>query len=155
MKRYLISPLPRRALHAWFRLRRSLTLGVRGLVRDRQGRVLLIRHTYSRGWHFPGGGVERREAAEEALARELVEEAGIEIAGKPHLFGIYSNEDQFAGDHIILYLIDSFQQRDWRPTREIAEARFFDPSDLPHETTAGTQRRIAEVIAGRERSLLW
>ena len=155
MKRFLISPLPRRALHTWFRLRRGLTLGVRGLVRDAQGRVLLIRHTYSRGWHFPGGGVERREAAEEALARELAEEAGIELAGKPHLFGIYSNEDQFAGDHILLFIIGSYRQLDWRPTREIADARFFDPSDLPHETTARTQRRIAEVIAGRDPSLMW
>lgn len=155
MNRLLISPVPRRVLHTWFRLRRGLTLGVRGLVRDAQGRVLLIRHTYGPGWHFPGGGVERRESVEEALARELAEEAGIELSGKPHLFGVYSNEDQFAGDHILLYIVQSYRQRDWRPTREIADARFFDASELPEATTGGTRRRLAEFNAGGERSLLW
>jgi ADP-ribose pyrophosphatase YjhB (NUDIX family) len=155
MKRFLISRFPRRALHAWFRLTRGLTLGVRGLVRDGEGRVLLVRHTYGPGWHFPGGGVERGETVEAALARELAEEAGIEVCGRPRLFGIYSNEDQFAGDHLLLFLVDSYGRREWRPTPEIAAADFFDPSQLPEDTTAGTRRRLSEITRGAERSAMW
>src|SRR6187200_446523 len=48
-------------LHPWFRLTRGMSLGVRALVRDENGRILLIRHSYAPGWLLPGGGVERGE----------------------------------------------------------------------------------------------
>ncbi len=51
-KRFLV-----RLLHVYFRLRRGMTLGVRGLVVDGEGRVLLVEHTYLPGWWLPGGGV--------------------------------------------------------------------------------------------------
>jgi 8-oxo-dGTP pyrophosphatase MutT (NUDIX family) len=142
-------------LHPWFRISRGLTLGVRGLVRDEQARVLLVRHSYAPGWQFPGGGVERGETVEEALARELAEEAGIEVTARPVSFGIYSNHQRFMGDHVVLFLVESFRQRQWRPTREIAEARYFDASDLPPDTTDGTRRRLGEVLGGTERSAHW
>ena len=60
-------------LGGWInRIRRPVTLGVRAIVRDRKGRVLLVRHTYVPGWYLPGGGVEARESVGEALAREVM-----------------------------------------------------------------------------------
>ena len=56
---------------------RPVTVGVVGLVVDQQGRVLLVRHTYKRGWYLPGGGIKRGESSSSALARELKEETGI------------------------------------------------------------------------------
>lgn len=142
-------------LYPWFRIRRGMTLGVRGLVRDETGRVLLVRHSYTPGWQLPGGGVERGETAEAALARELAEEAGVEITGRPTLFGIYSNHERFAGDHVVVYLVDGYRQRSWQPTREIVEARFFARDKVPAGTTGGTLRRLAEALDGVERSGSW
>ena len=63
-------------MYIYFRIRRSLTLGVRAVVRTPTGEFLLVRHTYMPGWHFAGGGVEVGQAVEAALADELVQETG-------------------------------------------------------------------------------
>ncbi|MDI9238823.1 Nudix family hydrolase [Lysobacter sp. LF1] len=56
---------------------------VAGVIRDARGRVLLARRTEGRDlaglWEFPGGKHEPGESAEDALARELHEELGIEV----------------------------------------------------------------------------
>ena len=57
-----------RILHFYFRLARGLTLGVRAVVLNDRGEVFLIRHTYTPGWQFPGGGVEVGETLADALA---------------------------------------------------------------------------------------
>ncbi|MGE0700604.1 MAG: NUDIX domain-containing protein [Hyphomicrobiaceae bacterium] len=153
MKRELIV---RRALQRYWRLMRSLTLGARGMVIDGSGRILLIRHTYSSGWTFPGGGVERGETIATALARELAEEANVTLDGPAELFGIYSNEEIFPGDHVALYLVRSWRQsRMPEPNSEIAEARFCALDDLPEDTTPGTRRRIVELSGGGPRSEKW
>ena len=132
-----------------------MTLGVRAMVVDAAGDVLLIRHSYWPGWHFPGGGVERGEAVGEAVRRELMEEGGIELLGEPELFGIYSNEGEFRGDHVAFFIVRHFRRLPFEPTREISEARFFPPGAVPDTTTGGTLRRLAEVASAAPRSGRW
>ncbi len=58
---------------------------VAGVLSDDVGRVLVAQRPLGKHkgglWEFPGGKVEAGEAAEVALARELSEELGIEVAG--------------------------------------------------------------------------
>jgi 8-oxo-dGTP pyrophosphatase MutT (NUDIX family) len=131
---------------AYSRRRRGMTLGVRGLVVDGEGRVLLVRHTYSAGWHMPGGGVERRETAAEAMQRELLEEAGITILAPLELVSIHSAERHFRGDHILLFRAPAWAAGEPTQTGEIAEIRWCAPDALPDGTTAGTRKRIAEAL---------
>lgn len=145
-------------LQQYWRMSRGLTLGAQGCVIDRHNRVLLIKHTYRPGWHFPGGGVEKRETVELALERELWEEAGVRIdaAKPPQLFGIYANHERYPGDHIALFVV-----RDWsqpappQPNREIAAHQFVDPANLPAGIHRPTAARIAEIIAGAAKSQVW
>jgi 8-oxo-dGTP pyrophosphatase MutT (NUDIX family) len=117
-------------------------MGVRAIVRDAQGHVLLVRHTYVPGWYLPGGGVEPGESVGEALARELTEEANIRIVQAPRLIGLYFNP-RGGSDHVALYEVTSFVQISAKqPDREIAEARFFPPDALPEDTTPATRARL-------------
>lgn len=147
--------LPRALIQPWFRLTRSLTLGVRGLVIDPNGHVLLVRQTYAPGLVLPGGGVERGETLLQSLERELHEEANVRLLEPPRLFGVYSNHASFPGDHVALYVIRAFDAQPFVPTREISEARFHAPDRLPHDVTGGTARRIREVLEQRAPDPHW
>ena len=148
-------PLIRPLYQAWSRRVRGMTLGVRALVTDAEGRVLLVRHTYSRGWHMPGGGVERGETAEAAMLRELLEEAGIRALEPLELVSLHSAEAHFRGDHIILFRAPAWAQGAPTQTGEIAEIAWFHPDALPDGVTAGTRRRIGEVVHGNGRIPHW
>lgn len=56
------------------------TEGAHVLVRDAEGRILVVRTTYlGPGWMLPGGRVERSETPHAAAVRETREETGIEV----------------------------------------------------------------------------
>lgn len=135
---------------------RVVTLGAQGLVCDADERVLLIRHAYRPGWHFPGGGVERGESVATALSRELEEEAGIVLAGAPLLFGVYTHFDVFPGDHVALFIVgDWHQPRIPSPNREIAEQGFFHWREVPSDINPKTRARLDEVFGVAPRSQAW
>src|SRR3712207_9504766 len=71
---------------------------VAGAIIELDNGILLIRRAIEPGygkWTFPGGFVERGEAAEAAAEREALEEAGgeIEVTG---IVGLYTYEGQVA-----------------------------------------------------------
>lgn len=143
-------------ISTYWRLKRGATLGAQGVVIDAAGQVLLVRHGYRPGWHFPGGGVEWRESAETALERELEEEAGVRLTARPVLHGLFGNFTTLPSDHVAVYIV-----REWErplvppPTYEILESRFFAREDLPPGVHAGAGRRLAEIFDGAPVSPLW
>jgi 8-oxo-dGTP pyrophosphatase MutT (NUDIX family) len=149
-------PVLRRIFHLYWWIARGMTLGVRGVVVDGEGRVFLIQHTYVSGWHLPGGGVEAGETFLDALQRELMEEGRIELVAEPDLHGLFFNSHVSRRDHVAIYIVRQFRQdRLPEPNREIAACGFFAPDALPPETTPGTRLRIAEVLDGKKPIATW
>jgi 8-oxo-dGTP pyrophosphatase MutT (NUDIX family) len=151
-----LEPLIRVVFHVYWRFSRGLTIGVRGLVLDGEGRVFLVKHSYVAGWHLPGGGVEKGETLLAALARELREEGNIELNDTPVLHAMYFNRRISSRDHVALYVVRSFRQTaPPKPNHEIIAHGFFAMQDLPADTSPATRERIAEVVTGRTVSETW
>lgn len=146
----------RRLLHYYWRFSRGLTIGVRAAVLDANDNVLLVRHGYVPGWHFPGGGAEPNETLHDALARELWEEGNVALAGAGELHGVFLNRAVSARDHVALFIVRRFEWKGpVKPGLEIREAAFFPAANLPDGTSAATRRRLDEILRGAPIRSTW
>jgi len=140
-------PLTRgmRAFIVWA-LSPKYTVGVVALVRDEQGQILVLKHTYrpDMPWGLPGGGLRVGESLEDCLHREVREEAGIEV----EIGALLS-----AASHPNRKLVDMiFDCRPlpgetldkFRPNAEISEARWASMDSLPKGMSKG-QKRLLEI----------
>lgn len=139
------------AVRTYRRARGSRTLGVRGLVLDCDGHVALILHTYLDGWYLPGGGVDRGESYDRALARELHEEIGIDAFRIERVLGVYHDTITLKDDHVVAYVVRTDTQEPPLKSAdpfEIQEARWFALDSLPKDLSPATARRIEDFKTG-------
>jgi ADP-ribose pyrophosphatase YjhB (NUDIX family) len=136
------------------RFRRSRLNGVRGIPVTRDRRLVLVRHTYLPGWHFPGGGYQPGEDSEAAMLRELREEIGMTTHGLVEQFGTYRHRGHARDAHVTLFVV---QDVDYAPMRsfEIADIHAFAPDALPDDLTPATRRRDEEWRAALPRDPVW
>jgi ADP-ribose pyrophosphatase YjhB (NUDIX family) len=131
------------------------TQGVKLLVFDRAGRVLLVRQRYGRSdlHMLPGGGVVRGEAPDAAAVRELREETGCVVQDLT-LFATYESRAEGRRDTVHLFTgrSDDVPVADGR---ELVEAAFHPLDTLPASLSPATRRRIAEWLGQRERTNDW
>ena len=96
----------------------------------RDGRLLLNRRAIEPGlglWSFPSGYVNRGEVLEEAAAREVLEETGLEVE-IGDLFGVYSER----GKAVVLIVYTAATVRgEAAPGPEVSEVGWFQPHSLP------------------------
>jgi len=135
--------------------RRFMSLGARAVLIDGD-KILLIHHSYVKGWQFPGGGVERGQTFESTMRNELLEETGYRAGEKVELHGVFLNSFISKRDHVALYLVREFtRQREFTPNREIARIGWFKFDELPEDMAPGAAQRVAEIFEGREKSKYW
>jgi len=120
--------------------RPMLLPGVRALIFNPQGEILLQRRTDMPRWCLPSGGVELNETALDALKREVTEETSLVVL-EAEAMGVYSGPSQkFVypnGDEIQCFAI-AFVVRRWQGEPcadgiEGSDLRFFALSQLPDE----------------------
>ena len=131
-------------------LLRLKTRGVKVMVFNPAGELLLIRNTYGRSHLFllPGGGIERRESPAEAAAREV---RGGDRDQVERLEASLDPSSRHEGRRDTIHLFTGRHRRARRVADgvEVEEARFFPLDALPENVSAATLRRIAEYRGER------
>ncbi len=69
----------------------------------KDGKFLLVKHSYSTSWYLAGGGLKRNETLQQGIERELKEELGIKVSDLK-LHGVYNNFFEGKSDSIIVFL---------------------------------------------------
>jgi 8-oxo-dGTP diphosphatase len=120
----------------------------------RQGRVLIIRRARAPligHFSLPGGGVEVGETLAAALARELMEEVGVEaeiIAFNRHVEAIVHEGNLIRMHFVIVSFVARWIRGEPRLSDEVDAVEWVDPAGpLPSTTTP----ELGEVLAGAAR----
>jgi 8-oxo-dGTP diphosphatase len=123
---------------------RRAHLGVGAVIFDRNGGVLLVRHSYGRrGWELPGGGRQPNESIEHAVLREVREELGVEPLASV-LRAIYY-EPKF-DQHHFAFLSRLPDGVDPKPSSaEILECAYWPLDALPRPINDFTIQRITDA----------
>lgn len=121
---------------------RPKSLGVKIIVENDKGKILMVRLSYAhKKWTFPGGGVGRKESFEEAAIRELREEVGIKTQRLIEI-GEYTSDRNFKKNIVKCFYLktDSFSVK--IDNFEISESRWCNPGELPE----GNSFSVPEII---------
>jgi 8-oxo-dGTP diphosphatase len=124
-------------------------VSVTGVIRDRDGKVLLVKHSYGHlNWELPGGGVEAGESVQDAVVREVREETGLDV-DVDHLAAMYDERDED-----FLQLVFACRARGANPVPrsdhdENSDCGFWPVEALPRPISDYTVRRVHDVLTGR------
>ncbi|MEU9182686.1 NUDIX hydrolase [Streptomyces sp. NPDC048550] len=109
------------------------TASAAAIVRDEQGRVLIVNPVYKERWNLPGGHLEEGELPSTAARREVREEIGLDLEIGDLLVTAWVTREE--GSHVF-YVFDGpqlspeQQQAITLQESEIGEIRFCLPEDI-------------------------
>ncbi len=140
----ILSRLPKSVLGVSKEILRHLlrrpVVGIAAAARTEDGRWVLIRRADTGTWALPGGTLEWGETLRASLARELLEEAGIEELTFVRVVGVFSHPDRDVRFHAVTVVAEVKVPEPSRPPMnplEIREVELFRDDELPSELAMG------------------
>ncbi len=128
-------------------------VGAVGAVFDDEGRVLLVEHVFRTDfpWGLPGGWVERGEAPEHTVGRELGEELGLTVDVGPLLLSeqVGMTDQSTHPRHLGLAYGCRLTGGVCTPTSEVASVEWVRPHEIRRELAPFQHRAVmrgAEVL---------
>ena len=138
-----------------------LRQAARAVVLDPADRILLVRFQFPRRtvWATPGGGVDHGETHEQAIVRELAEEAGLEevelgpwIWTRTHVFPFESGRWDGQQERYVLVRTPAFEPAPRLTPDELAAefvtaVRWWTQAELAAAEVLFAPRRLPELVA--------
>jgi len=126
-------------------MKTTFPIGVFGIIRDDEGRILLcLRNDYALR-NLPGGGVESGESPWQAMIREVKEETGLDVE-ITKLVGVYTKSNK---DDVVF----SFECKviSWEITlnEEAQEIKYFAFQDFPKNTVPKQVERVKDFLESK------
>lgn len=138
-----------------WKLLHSRTRGVKVMLFNDAGKILLVRNTYgaSQLWVLPGGGVRPWERPAKAAEREVREELDCGVQG---LTSVSTHFSVAEGKRDTIFLFEATISGSPNVDGiELAEARLFELESLPETLSPATARRLAERSGKRSADARW
>jgi 8-oxo-dGTP diphosphatase len=131
-------------------LRRPV-VGIAAAARGRDGKWLLVRRADVGQWALAGGTLEWGETLRESVARELAEEAGVDLYDIVRLVGVFSRPDRDPRFHAVTIVVECIVGSPARPPAnplEITDVGLFAPDELPPHLAMGMTDMLRATLAG-------
>lgn len=132
-------------------LLRRPVVGIAALARTDDGRVVLIRRGDTGEWALPGGTLEWGERLRASIARELLEEAGVELLALEESPSVYSDPARDLRFHAVTIVVRARVTAPRRPPAnpvEILEVGLFAPDALPSPLAHGMTDMVEHARRG-------
>ena len=115
------------------------------IITNKDGHVLLLKHRFrpSPGWGIPCGFIEKGEQPDEAVRRELREEAELELVDVKLFATRAFNEPKQIEILFTARAVDDTE----RLSFEIQKAAWFSPDELPVDLPRGQRKLIERAFA--------
>lgn len=126
-------------------------VSVAALVTNEKGEILLVNSPW-RGWEYPGGLIESGETFQEALHREVREEAGVEIEITGFI-GICKNVEK---NIVNIDFTARYLSGELTTSEESTEVIWATPEQAMEMITFPlTRKRLINMLSGREDAVLF
>jgi 8-oxo-dGTP pyrophosphatase MutT (NUDIX family) len=128
----------------WF-VRRPRTFGAHALAFTPEGKVILVKLRYARGWRLPGGGRDESEAPRDAVLRELREEIGLLSHGEVTAAAELEQGPDFKRDLASLLIVRDVRYQPHRWSWEIEEIIERPLDDLPADLAPVARKWVSAI----------
>lgn len=130
--------------------RQSYYVGVKGIIRNSSGQVLILQDSGSKKWELPGGRIDRGGGIESSFAREITEE--IKGARLVH-FGklVHAAQGDFFVENLhklllLFYLVETKLPKTIVLSQEHLASEWIDKQSLDKYEIYGTDKAAINLV---------
>jgi 8-oxo-dGTP diphosphatase len=123
-------------------MKNTFTIGVFGIIKDKNNRILLVLRNDYDLWNLPGGALEKGESPWEGVIREVKEETGYDVK-VVRLVGIYSKPHK---DDMVFSFECKIIGGELTLNNEARDIQYFSFNEIPKNISPKQVERIKDLL---------